>query len=160
MVRWEQQGNCLIIRLVKILKYHTHINEKYIQKSVFFSPPHPNSYSRHIEPVGHQKCQPRVGQKYGTKCDKQIAKTATLNYKTAGQSVSNRFQNWSKFTGYPGRVLGKMYLKKGFRPPLSRKKSLPIYFFWKKVFTPVCIDLSLFSPPKIFRKKYIAPVFL
>ena len=50
-----------------------------------------------------------------------------------------RLRDRSKFTGYLGRVLGKICLKKSLRPPyFSRKKNLrPPYFFEKKSSSPL-----------------------
>ena len=65
--------------------------------------------------------------------------TPRLHFSELSQHIST-FQNLrdrSKFTGYLGRVLGKICLKKSLRPLfLVEKKSSPPLFFLKKSLRP------------------------
>ena len=56
----------------------------------------------------------------------------------------------SKFTGYLGRVLGKICLKKSLRPP---------YFFWKKVFASLFLDKKSLRPLIFSEKKTLSNPF-
>ena len=67
----------------------------------------------------------------------------------------------SKFTGFLGRVLGKICLKKSLRPPFFNRKKVfaPLIFYEKKLSPPFFGWKKSLRPPDFFRKKLFAPLF-
>ena len=69
-----------------------------------------------------------------TLCWYKLSRTETL----AGINFRQLLRDRSKFTGYIGRVLGKICLKKSLRPPFSSRKKVfaPLIFSEKKSSAP------------------------
>ena len=62
-----------------------------------------------------------------------------ITHENTSKLIQNSlFRDRSKITGYLGRVLGKISLKRSLRPPI---------FSWKKVFAPLFVSEKKSSPP-------------